>query len=280
MSNDNEHTESTPQALTWNSSEAAEQWQQRAEQRQHDLLEATQSMLEAAQIGPGDHVLDIAAGTGDQSLLAARTVAPGGTVLATDLSADMLGVATQRARQEGLTNLTSRVMDAGQLDLEDNAFDAAICRNGLMFVPHLHQALREIRRVLKPGRKFAALVWSAPERNPLSSLPLTIVAKYTGMSFFGTAGPFALADPAVFERVLTEAGWRSVVIQAIAVRLHFTSVEALIQVGKSQLPDVGEQLSPLDQQRLSEDMQQTLRQFEGPQGLEAPREMLLGVGVK
>ncbi len=68
--------------------------------------------------------------------------------------------------------------------------------------------------------------------------------------------------------------------QAIAVRLHFASVEALIQAGKSMMPGVGERLSPQDQQRLSEEMQQPLRQFEGPQGLVAPGETLLGVEVK
>lgn len=275
-----EETKHTPQRLTWNSSEAAEHWQQLAERRQQDLGEATGRMLEAAQIGPGDRVLDIAAGTGDQSLLAARKVEPGGTVLATDLSADMLNVAAKLAQQEGLTNLTTRVMDAEQLDLENNAFDAVICRNGLMFVPHLQPALEEIRRVLKPGRKLAALVWSAPERNPLSSLPLAIVAKYTGMSFFGAPGPFALGDPALFERVLKEAGFREVVIQAIPVRIHFASVEAFIEAGRSMMPGVGERLSPQDQQHLSEEMQQTLRQFEGPQGLVASGETLLGVGVK
>jgi ubiquinone/menaquinone biosynthesis C-methylase UbiE len=272
-------SESTPQSLTWNSSEAAQHWQRCAGQRQQLLGKATQCLLEAAQIGPGDRVLDIAAGTGDQSLLAAQKVGPGGAVLATDIAADMLKVAGHLAQQERLTNLTTRVMNAEQLDLEDRTFDAVISRMGLMFVPHLDQALREIRRVLKSGKRLAALVWSAPERNPLSSLPLTIVAKYTGMSFFGAPGPFALANPVVFERALHEAGFHEVSIQAIPVHFHYASVEALIQSGRSMMPDVGERLSPQDQLRLSEEMQQTLHQFEGPQGLEALGETLLGVGT-
>ncbi len=274
-----EHAESTPQSLMWNSSEAAHHWQRLAGQRQQLLGEATQRLLEAAQIGPGDRVLDIAAGTGDQSLLAAQKVGPGGAVLATDIAADMLKVAAHLAQQQGLTNLTTRVMNAEQLDLEDHTFDAVISRMGLMFAPHLDQALREIRRVLKSGRRLAALVWSAPERNPLSALPLTIVAKYTGMSFFGAPGPFALADPAVFERALHEAGFHEVNIQAIPVHFHFASMEAFMQSGRSMMPGVGEQLNPQDQQRLSQEMQQTLRQFEGPHGLEAPGETLLGVGT-
>src|SRR5947208_1514001 len=194
----NEQTKPTQPILSWNSSERAESWQQEAERRQQLLGEATERMLEAAQIGPGDRVLDIAAGTGDQSLLAARKVGPGGMVLATDLSEDMLKVAARLAQQEGLANITTRVLDAQQLDLQANTFDAVISRLGLMFVPHLSQALEKILRVLKPGGKLAALVWSAPEHNPLTSAPLALLEKYTGGSFLGAAGPFPLADPSHF----------------------------------------------------------------------------------
>src|SRR5258708_12288433 len=107
-------------------------------------------MLESAGLGPGDHVLDIAAGTGDQSLLAARRVGPGGSILATDISADMLGIAARVAQQEGLTTLTTRVMDAQQLDLEDNAFDAVICRLGLMLIPNCNPSLTQLRRATNP----------------------------------------------------------------------------------------------------------------------------------
>jgi len=115
-----------PQSGLWSSSEIAEHWQQDVERRRLDFAEATQSMLEAAGLGPGDHVLDIGAGTGDQSLLAARRVGPDGFVLATDISAEMLGITARVAQQEGLTAITTRVMDAQQLDLQNNAFDAVI----------------------------------------------------------------------------------------------------------------------------------------------------------
>ncbi len=167
-----------PQSSLWSSSEMAERWQQDVERRRQDMAEATQRMLEAAGLKPGDHVLDIAAGTGDQSIFAARIVGPGGSILATDSSAEMLNIAARVVQQEGLTNITTLVQDAEQLDLQDNAFDAVICRLALMLIPHLKLALREIRRVPKPGGKLAALVWSAPENNPLFSLPLAILSTY------------------------------------------------------------------------------------------------------
>src|SRR5574337_542517 len=91
-----------PQSGLWSSSEIAEHWQQDVERRRLDFTEATERMLEAAGLVPGNHVLDIAAGTGDQSILAARRVEPGGSVLATDISADMLNITAHVAKLEGL----------------------------------------------------------------------------------------------------------------------------------------------------------------------------------
>src|SRR5215472_1339434 len=178
-----EDKEHMPQKTFWSSSEVAEHWQQDVERRRLNFAEPTERMLAAAGLGPGKHVLDVAAGTGDQSILAARRVGPGGSVLATDISAEMLGITAHVAQREGLTTLTTRVMDAEHLDLEDNAFDAVICRLALMLIPNVKSALREIRRVLKPGGKLAALVWSAPEHNPLFALPLAIVSKYARGAF-------------------------------------------------------------------------------------------------
>jgi ubiquinone/menaquinone biosynthesis C-methylase UbiE len=276
-----EEKEPMPQKTFWSSSEVAEHWQQDVERRRLDFAEATECVLEAAGLVPGNHILDIAAGTGDQSILAARRVGPDGSILATDLSADMLGITARVAQQEGLTNITTRVMDAEQLDLEDNAFDAVICRLALMLIPNRKLALREIRRVLKPGGKLAALVWSDTEHNPLFSLPLAIVATYARGASSHLPDPFALSDPSVFERELTEAGFDGVSTRALPFQSHYASLDAFLQSTASRLTaDVMGQLRKPEQQQLLGEVREALSQFEGSQGLVAPAELLLGVGSK
>ncbi len=271
---------SLSQRGTWRSTEA-EHWQHDVERRRHDFAEATRRMLEAAGLKPGDHVLDIAAGTGDQSLLAARIVGPSGSVLATDISADMLTIAARVVQQEGVTNITTRVMDAQQVDLEDETFDAVICRLGLMLLPNPQQALREIHRVLKPGGKLAALVWSSPKHNPLWSLPLGILSNYASGASSTGPNPFALSDPSVFEQELTEAGFHMVSTQALPFESHYTSSEAFLHsTGSRLIAGVVGQLTRHEQEQLLEEVRQALSQFEGPQGLVAPAELLLGVGSK
>lgn len=276
-----EDKEHMPQMTFWSSSEVAEHWQQDVERRRLDFAEATERMLEAAGLVPGNHVLDIAAGTGDQSILAARRVEPGGSVLATDISAEMLNITAHVAKLEGLTTLTTRVMDAQQLDLQDNAFDVVICRLALMLIPNRKLALREIRRVLKPGGKLAALVWSAPENNPLFALPLAIVSKYARGASSHLPDPFALSDPRVFERELTEAGFSGVITRALPFQSHYASLDAFLQSTASRLTaGVMGQLRKTEQQHLLEEVRQALSQFEGSHGLVAPAEFLLGVGSK
>ena len=271
--------------LHWHAPDVAKHWQQEAEQRQQSMEEATRQMLLSAQLKPGDRVLDIAAGTGDQSLLAARLVGPTGWILATDISADMLQVAARRAQQENLTTIRTQVMDAEQLDLDDETFDAAICRNGLMLLPRLGQALSEIRRVLKPGSTLAALVWSAPERNPLHALPLALIAKYTGAASAcsnasNAPGPFSLADKRRFEQALADAGFREVTIVPIPAQLHFASVGAFLESRRTLVAGMIERLSESDQQQLMQEIYQVLSQFEGPEGLVTSGETLLGVGTR
>jgi len=141
------------------SGRAADAWQ-RGEASRDDLLgPATALMLDLAGVGPGARVLDLAAGTGAQTLLAARRVGPTGAVLATDVAAPMLDRAAEEARLAGLDRVATRVMDAHELALDDARFDAAICRQGLMYLANLDQALAEVRRVLR-------LSAYAPRRRP------------------------------------------------------------------------------------------------------------------
>jgi ubiquinone/menaquinone biosynthesis C-methylase UbiE len=245
------------------------------------MAQATERMLDGAGLKPGYHVLDIAAGTGDQSMLAAHIVGPGGSVLATDISADMLNIAARVAQQEGLTTVTTRAMDAEQLDLPDNAFDAVICRLGLMLIPHLEPALQEILRVVKPGGKLAALIWSTPEHNPLFALPLAIIAKYSRGASTPPRNVLFLADSSVFERELTEAGFHDVSTQALPFDSHYASVDAYLQSTAGRLvAGVMGQLNPEEQQQLVSEVRQAVSQFEGPHGFVAPAEFLLGLASK
>src|SRR5262249_25182278 len=172
-------------------------------------------------------------------------------------------------------------MDAQQLDFDEATFDAAICRLGLMLLPDPGQALREIHRVLKPGGKLAALVWSSPQHNPLWSLPLGILSKYASGTSSPGPNPFALSDPSVFEQDLTEAGFHMVSTQALPFESHYISSEAFLNsTGSRLIAGVVGQLTRQEEEHLLAEVRAALSPFEGPHGLVAPAELLLGVGSK
>src|SRR5262249_53467366 len=147
------------------SSEVAEQWQRGKALRDEINASANEMMLDLAKLRAGSKVLDVAAGTGDQTLLAARRVGPTGYVLATDLSVSMLNVAAEAARKAGLDHVDTRVMDAENLELDADSFDAVICRMGLMLFSNPVKALVGMHRAVKLTGRVVALVWSTEEKN-------------------------------------------------------------------------------------------------------------------
>ena len=161
----------------WGLTESADWWSAGKSSRQQIYGVATEMMLELASVQPGSRVLDVAAGTGDQTLMAARRVGPTGNVLATDDSTSMLKVAAEAARKEGLTNVDTRVMNAEDLELDADSFDAVICRNALMLFANPPKALTEMRRVVKPASKVAVIVFSGEERNPHHGIPFAIIRR-------------------------------------------------------------------------------------------------------
>ena len=106
-------------------------------------------------------------------------------------------------------------MDAENLELEDQTFDAAICRLGLMYLPDQAKALSGIYRVLKPGGKLAAMVFSPAEKNPFFSLPVAIVRRRAQLPppLPGQPGPFSLGGSGIMERLYQQAGFHEVQTQ-------------------------------------------------------------------
>lgn len=265
--------------------EAAEAWRRGAAIRTQSVGPATEAMLDLANLVIGSRVLDVAAGTGEQTILAARRVGPTGSVLATDIAANMLKIAAEAALQAGLRNVTTRVMDAQHLDVEPGSFDAVISRLGLMFVPDLQAALAGIRRALKPGGKLAAIVMSSAEKCRYFALPLEIACRHArrSASALDRIGLFSLGSPGVFEAALTNAGFSNVTVQAVPTRRWYPSRAEALRDRKNSCPEVGElmaDLSDTEREAAWSELEQAIGQFEGPNGVEVSGEVLVCTGTK
>jgi SAM-dependent methyltransferase len=180
---------------------AAEPWHRWGPTLEEWLGQATEVMLEMAEVGPGARVLDVAAGAGGQTIAAAKRTGSAGYVLATDISSNILEFASAAAQEEGLTNVDTRVIDGEELEeLEEESFDAVICRVGLIYFPDQQRALKGMLRALKPGGKIAAVVYSTPENNKFFSIPVSIIRRRAQLPppLPGQPGPFSLGG----ERVL------------------------------------------------------------------------------
>jgi ubiquinone/menaquinone biosynthesis C-methylase UbiE len=126
---------------------------------QAQLEPAQSALLDMASLRQGECVLDVACGTGLVTLRAANAVAPGGEVLGTDISEEMVATARKLARSRGTANCRFQRMDAEGLALEDGTFDVALCALGLMYAPDPERAVTEMHRVVKHGGRAVAAVW-------------------------------------------------------------------------------------------------------------------------
>ncbi len=166
---------------------------------------AVDHVIASAGLRPGDAVLDLGTGTGSVALKVAQAVGPAGTVLAVDISPEMLRVATSRAAATGVTNIAFREGSAESIPADDASADAIASSLCLMFVPDRAAAARECARVLKPGGRFSAGVFGPLERADLPRLQ-AIIGRFAEQKPPPGIGPCALADPAEFLGQLASAG--------------------------------------------------------------------------
>lgn len=163
---------------------------------QGPLAEVHAALLQAAVLAPGEAVLDVACGTGLVTLPAARAVGAAGQVLGVDIADRMVEALQQRAAAAGLPQVAAARMDAEQLALPDGSVDAVLCALGLMYLPDPAQALREVRRVLRPGGRAVFAVWGERARcgwAPLFGIVDAEVHSEVCPLFFGLGQADALA---------------------------------------------------------------------------------------
>src|SRR5215207_1318456 len=130
----------------------------------------SERLVELAGVESGSRVLDVAAGYGEPSLSAARKAGPEGSVVATDISAQMLAYGRERAAAAGLENIEFIQVDASALDFPEDSFDAAVSRWGIIFEPDGEAAAGRVRGFLKPGARMAISSWGTPEQVPFLAI--------------------------------------------------------------------------------------------------------------
>jgi SAM-dependent methyltransferase len=266
--------------------EAAKAWHRWGPSLEEWLGQVTEIMLDMAGIGLGSRVLDVAAGAGGQTIAAARRVGPDGYVLATDISSNILEFTANSARQVGLSNVETCVMDGESLEeLKEGSFDAVISRVGLIYFPNQQKALAGMRRALKPGGKIAAVVYSTPENNKFFSVPISIIRRRAQLPppLPGQPGPFSLGNPRVLEEVFESAGLTEVHSQVLSAPLHLPSAAECVRFERESFGALHQMLSGLDDTQREAawaEIEQELRKFEGPDGFQGPCELVVGSGVK
>src|SRR5271157_114524 len=202
---------STANPAPWGSSfrlVAAEKWKAKSAAMGGAVTDA---LVEYSRPLPGMRVLDLASGTGEPAISLAQRVVPQGSVTAVDQSSELLSIAAERASNKKLSNFTIQQADAHLLPFADHSFDLATCRFGVMFFTDPQRALRELRRVLKPGARACFAAWG-PAEQPYWQTTIKIVHRHVGGSMLppGGADPFRFAAAGSLFEVLSAAGFRDV----------------------------------------------------------------------
>jgi SAM-dependent methyltransferase len=178
--------------------------------------------LARAAVGPGARVADVAAGPGTLSLLAA---AAGARVSAIDISPRMVEGLGARAAAAGVGKaIVARVGDGEHLPFESGAYDAAFSMFGLMFFPDRIAGMRELARVLRPGRPALIASW-VPFDGPFGALMEAAREQLPGLPL-GSGGPPPLGTPDEIRREMSAAGFASISVENVVHELTASSFEA------------------------------------------------------
>jgi SAM-dependent methyltransferase len=265
---------------------AAEAWHRWAPLLERWLGPATETMLDLAAVRAGARVLDVAAGAGDQTLSAARRVGATGSVLATDISPSILRYAQAVAQNAGLSNVETLELDGEAHDrLPAGTFDAAISRVGLIYFPDQQKALRGIRHALKPGGRFAAVVYSTPEKNPFFSIPVSIIRRRAQLAppLPGQPGPFSLGRDGALVDALRQAGFTNVEVRRVDSPVRLPSAAECVRFERESFGALHQMMAAMSDAERAETWQEiegALQAFQTADGFVGPCEMLVAGGTR
>ena len=242
-----------------------------------------QAMLDSAGLQRGEHVLELACGPGGVGIAAAEIVGPDGAVVLSDVAPEMTAIAAERANNAGLTNVTTREVDLERIDYPEAAFDAVLCREGLMLVPDPASAVGEARRILRPDGRAVFTVWGPRDRNPWLGLLFDAVTAQTGLPVPppGIPGPFSLEAPGALGELLKGAGFHGTDLREISTPMRASSVDEWWSVVPSLAGPLARVLGSLPEEvsaAIRARVDAAMADFATPDGYELPGVSILGVG--
>jgi SAM-dependent methyltransferase len=210
--------------------EASLGWGRQADGVRDSAMPVSIWMLEQAELHPAQTVLELAAGPGDTGFMAAERIKPGGTLISSDAVAGMLDVARDRAQELGLDNVEFKQLQLEWIDQPTASVDVVLVKWAVMLLLDPAAALRECRRVLKPGGKLVIAVWDSAERNPWATIPQRALIELGHAQPPSPGGPgmFALANQSVLRELLEDAGLFDIVVEPVQMPRTYPSVTAWI----------------------------------------------------
>jgi ubiquinone/menaquinone biosynthesis C-methylase UbiE len=247
----------------------------------------TQALIEDADIGTQNSVLDVATGPGEPALSVAAVVGPNGKVVGVDAIHGMIAAARTEAQRLGLKNAKFDVAFADDLPFAANTFDAVISRFGVMFFPSPVDGVREMLRVLKPGRKLAFAVWHFAERNPFHSALSRVMDRYADTPPLDpdALDAFRFAPRGKLLDVLSHAGVAAPSERLLQFKIEAAavSVEDFWNLRREMSEKLSEKFATLSEEqklKVTQEMLSALAEYSTANGMSFPAEVLIVSGTK
>ena len=221
-------------------------------------------VADAAQIRPGQRVLDVACGTGVLAREAASRTGPTGSVAALDPNIGMLSVAKE------LTPAVDWHQGVAEsLPFPDDSFDAVVSQFGLMFFTDRAQALREMLRVLTPRGRLAVAVWDSLDNTPAYAAEVALLERVAGrQAADALRAPFVLGDRSELAALFSGAGVSSVEVTSEHGTAHFPSVRVMVEADlRGWLPVMGVFLAEEQIARMLEEAEPVLAPYVTADGM-------------
>ena len=251
--------------VTRGATSSAPFWDKHREVVRELFAPVSEALIEDAGIISGSSVLDVGTGHGQPALRIAEVVGPAGEVVGADPATPMIDEARRVASQLSLKNVRFEVAGADSLPFPDDHFDAVVSRFGVMFFPSPVNGIREMLRVLKPGKTMSFAVWHYLDNNPFHYCLARVVNRFSPEPELppDAAGPFRFATPGKLRSIVAEAGARDVSERLFRFSINAPmSVEDFWSFRCDWAENLRRRLAALPTETFAEVKQQVLDEFQ------------------